>query len=607
MSVYLQNLILEMIARGETLAPTAHRLCTEVERLIAGVHCSIVEVDATGTLRTVAAPSLPENLRALVDGAPSGPMAGACGSAVHLGREVASVDIATDPRWDHCRQTPLALGLRACWSSPIFGHDDNVVGSFAFYYRERRGPTTFEREIVAKCLQLCSIAFDREHRLRLNRQLLFADPLSGLSNRAAFEALIKAPDSEGAASALLLIDIDDLKQVNDTFGHPAGDALIRIVCERLARVARPAACFRLGGDELAVLAPAGGVESLAASIRQALQQPADCQGHVIVPSVTIGVAVRGTADADASSLRQNADFALYHGKETGRGQIIVYAPELRSRMESRLRAIARLRDALADERIEARYQPVACLDTGRIVGVEALCRIRTTDGRMVSACEFQDGFADAHNAVTTTRAILRLAAADMRRWMDQGVAIAHVAVNLSSADFAHGRLLDDVVTMFDDARVPLDRLMLEITETVYLGRRDRAVIEQIDAIRARGIKLALDDFGTGYASLSHLLSTPVDTLKIDKSFVDTLVDDGTSGGAAVINGLMRIAEKLGMDVVAEGVETEQQRAHLLALGCSLGQGYLFAPALPADALAGMMASHSVAPAPTSISGRRRRH
>ncbi|WP_420141634.1 putative bifunctional diguanylate cyclase/phosphodiesterase [Sphingomonas sp.] len=606
MSVYLQNLILEMIARGETLAVTADRLCTEVERLIAGVHCSIVEVDATGTLRTVAAPSLPASLRALVDGAPAGPMAGACGSAIHLGREVASVDIAIDPRWEHCRQQTLALGIRACWSSPIFGYDANVVGSFAFYYHERRGPTTFEREIVAKCLQLCSIAFDREHRLRLNRQLLFADPLSGLSNRAAFEALIKADHGDGTASALLLIDIDDLKHVNDTFGHPAGDALIRIVCERLSRVARPAACFRLGGDELAVLAPAEGVERLAVAIREALQQPADCQGHIIVPSVTIGVAVRGTADADASSLRQNADFALYHGKETGRGQIIVYAPELRSKMESRLRASARLRDALADGRIEARYQPIACLETGHIARVEALCRIRTPDGRMVAACDFQDGFADAHNAVATTRTILRLASADMRRWMDQGVAIAHVAVNLSTADFAHGRLLDEVVAIFGEARVPLDRLMLEITETVYLGRRDRAVVDQIDAIRARGIKLALDDFGTGYASLSHLLSTPVDTLKIDKSFVDTLIDDGQSGGAAVINGLMRIAEKLGMDVVAEGVETEQQRAQLIALGCSLGQGYLFAPALPANALADMVAGQSTAPPTSIVPGRRRR-
>src|SRR6185369_10221106 len=182
--------------------------------------------------------------------------------------------------------------------------------------------------------------------------------------------------------------------------------------------------------------------------------------------------------------------------------------------------------------------------------------------------------------------------ADLRSWLDAGIAIGRVAVNLAPADFAHGHLVEEVQEIFVGAGVPLDRLALEITESVYLGRRELLVQRQMEALRSLGIKLALDDFGTGYASLTHLLFTPVDTLKIDKSFVDHLENDVCAGGA-VINGLMRIAEKLGVEVVAEGVETIEQRERLMELGCKMGQGHLFAGALDKDEVEVLMRSMPV--------------
>ena len=607
MLVYLQNLILEMVARGEELRTTMDRLCREVERLAPGSLCSILAVDPDGAMHSVAAPSLPEDYNRSVDGTRMGPAAGSCGTAAFRRREVTVTDIQTDPLWADFRHLAGPLGLCACWSSPIISAG-RVVGTFAFYYREKRGPTDFERDIVSKCLQLCQIAFERDHRLRMNDLLLYTDTLTGLHNRACFERALIEPSRAGG-SALMLIDIDDLKIVNDTFGHGTGDSLIRIIANRLAEAAAPHRAFRVGGDELAILADTTEVVPLAQRILDSLRQPADCGGHVLVPSITIGAAVRSIDDKSGAVMRQNADLALYHGKEDGgRGTLVLYAPELRTRMNRRLRAIDQLRRAIVEERIEARYQPIARLDTGEVLSFEALARIRERDGRVIPAYEFHEAFADARNAAEVTRIMLRAVAADLRLWIEAGVQVGRIAVNLAPADFAHGKLAEDVKAIFAEADAPLDRLTLEITESVYLGRRDVMVQKQMDVLRKMGVKLALDDFGTGYASLTHLLFTPVDTLKIDKSFVDHLTDDGETGGSAVINGLMRIAEKLGMEVVAEGVESVAQRERLVALGCKLGQGYLFAEALDRDAV-GLLLSTSptclpATPLPSSLRARR---
>ena len=583
MLVYLQNLILEMVARGEELRVTADRLCREVERLAPGAICSVLSVDSDGVLHPVAAPSLPPAYNDAINGLMIGPRAGSCGTAAFERREVVVTDIEYDPLWAEYRQLALPLGLRACWSSPILS-SGRVIGTFAFYYREPRGPTDFERDIVAKCLHLSQIAFERDDRLRMNERLLYTDTLTALHNRACFEQALIEP-AQGSGAALLLIDIDDLKIVNDTFGHGTGDCLIRIVARRLTEAAAPHPAFRVGGDELAVLADTCDIVPLAQRILDTLRQPADCGGHALVPSITIGAAIRSIDDKSGAVMRQNADLALYHGKEDGgRGTLVLYTPELRTRMNRRLRAIDQLRRAIVEDRIEAVYQPIARLDNGQVLSFEALARIREQDGRLIPASEFHEAFADARNAAEITRTMLRAVAADLRTWIDAGIAIGRIAVNLAPADFAHGQLAEDVQAIFGAADAPLDRLTLEITETVYLGRRDLIVQRQIEKLRRLGVRLALDDFGTGYASLTHLLFTPVDTLKIDKSFVDHLDEENEAAGAAVINGLMRIAEKLGMEVIAEGVESVHQRERLVSLGCKLGQGYLFAEPLEREAV-----------------------
>jgi EAL domain-containing protein (putative c-di-GMP-specific phosphodiesterase class I) len=312
-----------------------------------------------------------------------------------------------------------------------------------------------------------------------------------------------------------------------------------------------------------------------------------CGGHLITPQATIGGAVLSHGDATAERVRQNADFALYHAKETGRGGFVRYWPGIGSAITKRLTAIRDVGAALREDRIEAHYQPIFRLDTREIVGVEALCRLITPAGDIIPASAFSDATSDAQVACALTERMVGRIVADLRNWLDLGLPIQHVGLNVSYADVHRGKLGGQLSAAFAAGGVPLKHLIVEITEDVYMGRRDHVIAREIKAMRALGLRVALDDFGTGFASLTHLLTVPVDVLKIDKSFVDSLSPGNPS--SVIVEGLLSIAGKLGIRVVAEGVETESQAAQLEAFGCILGQGYLFSPAVDRHAMTGMLA------------------
>lgn len=586
----LQNIILEMIAKGETLASTVNRLCVEVEKQAPDAICSVLMVDGGNVLRPLAGPNLPAEYSAALDGLQAGPLAGSCGTAAYLRCEVAVTDIATDPRWAEFKHLALPLGLRACWSSPILGSRGEPVGTFAFYFRTCRGPTELEREIVRHSVHLCAIALDRHHRVNEQEWRASRDALTGLCNRAAFSAALAELDRDKPGDwALLAIDLDNLKTVNDTFGHQAGDSLLKVAGERIAAEAAPDRAFRIGGDEFAVIvrseAKLSDLEGAADRILAALPEAADCAGHMIVPRATIGGAVFSHGDTVAERVRQNADFALYHAKETGRGGFVRYWPGLGTNITRRLTAIREVDAALLEDRIEPFYQPIVRLDTHEIVGLEALCRMRLGD-QILCAEQFQEATKDIHVATAMTARMMKLIAADVRAWMDMGIPFQHVGINVSSADM-HGGMLERVlVEAFEQENVPLKHVILEVTETVYMGDPGRHVRRTVQALRRKGLRVALDDFGTGYASLTHLLSVPVDIIKIDKEFVDGLAPGVPK--MAIVEGLIQIAKKLDIHVVAEGVENENQAEQLWAAGCVLGQGYLFSHAVDRQATTALL-------------------
>lgn len=594
----LQNAILEMVARSEDLASVADRLCREVERLNPDAVCSVLEVDPAGMLHPLAGPSLPDDYSAALDGIFIGPNVGSCGTAAYLGEAVEVTDIATDPKWVDFAELALPLGLRACWSSPICNGRGAVIGTFAFYYREKRGPSALEQKLVNTCLHLCAIAITN-HRWQLEQQRrALEDALTGLPNRAAFNAaLAKLPCDQPGSWALLFVDLDNLKTINDTFGHHAGDRLIATAAERIAGVILPDKAYRLGGDEFALLmrrpAALKDLEGVAGAILAALSVPADCGGHLAVPRATIGGAVLAFGDGTSERVRQNADFALYHAKETSRGGFVRYWPGIGSRITRRLDAIRDVDAALGDHRLLPYYQPIYRIDTREIMGFEALCRIRLGD-RVLAAAQFHEATTDMWIATALTERMLGLVAADIRGWLDAGLDVQHIGLNVSSADFHGGQLAEQLCRTFAAARVPLDRIILEVTETVYMGQADHVVAQQIRALRARGLRVALDDFGTGFASLTHLMTLPIDILKIDKTFVDQLL--GSSVSRAIVEGLLHIAGELNVEVIAEGVETEEQAQLLRAAGCQFGQGYLFSPPVDVVEATGLLVGQRALPA-----------
>jgi len=533
-------------------------------------------------LYPLAAPSLPEKFSELIDGLMIGPNIGSCGSAAYLREAVTVTDIEKDPRWTVFKDLVLSSGFKACWSVPIYNEEGAVFGTLALYFREKRMPRARERALVSASVHLCAIAIERHDRVIERERRASIDALTNLPNRSSFDAALSRLSCDKPGTwALLVVDLDNLKTINDTFGHQAGDELLQSVSQRIRTNVGSDHVFRLGGDEFAViLQEAGAVADLAGTashILDAIGITTRCGGHMIQPRATIGGAALSPGDDDAETVHRHADFALYHAKETGRGGFVRYWPGIGTAIKHRIEVIQDVEKALKEGRIEAYYQPVVLIDTGEIVGMEALCRLRRPGGTIVSAGAFHQATTDVNIAAKLTQDMLGLVAADVRSWLERGIPIQHVGINISSADFHSGTLYDRIEAAFGRENVPLKHVILEVTESVYLGHNDPVVAQEIRALRAHGLRVALDDFGTGFASLTHLLTVPVDIIKIDRSFVSQLRPGDR--GMAIIEGLLGIAQKLDIRVIAEGIETEGQARLLQEIGCTLGQGYLFSHAV----------------------------
>ncbi len=591
----LQNTILEMIATGEPLEATMERLCLGIEAILFQTACSVLRVDHNGLLRTLAAPSLPKELSARVDGMMIGPNVGSCGSAAYFRCAVTTTDIENDPRWNALKSCVLPFGFKACWSIPICNAEGGVLGTFAFYFKKKRGPNRREREAVGACTHLCAIALERHERVLERERRASIDALTDLPNRASFNAaLAQLSCAEPGVWALLAVDLDNLKTINDTFGRQAGDDLLITVASRIRATVMPDRVFRLGGDEFAVIVQETGavadLDRTASRVLDVLGLETNCGGHMILPRATIGGAALSPGDRYAETVREHADFALYHAKETGRGGFVRYWPGIGTAITRRIEIIRDVDAALREDRIEAYYQPVFRLDTREIVGMEALCRLRKPNGEIVAAAAFHQATVDVQVASDLTQRMLSLVAADMRSWLELGIPFQHVGINISSADFHSGTLYKRLVAAFSRENVPLKHVILEVTESVYLGQQDPIVAREIKSLRANGLRVALDDFGTGFASLTHLLTVPVDIIKIDKSFVDQLRLESPS--MAIVEGLLGIARKLGIRVIAEGIENEDQASVLRQLGCTLGQGYLFSRAVARGPATDLLLRHA---------------
>jgi diguanylate cyclase (GGDEF)-like protein len=409
------------------------------------------------------------------------------------------------------------------------------------------------------------------------------DALTDLPNRVLFRE--KIADSlkfvpRGEKVAVLCLDLDRFKAVNDTLGHPVGDALLKTVAERLKECIRETDMVaRFGGDEFAVVQVGAeqpeGATALSRRVIETLSAPYDIEGHQIVIGASVGVAIAPNDGLDAEMLLKNGDMALYRAKSDGRGTFRFFEPEMDARMQARRKLELGLRKALVQNEFELLYQPVVNIDRNEVTCFEALLRWRHPERGVVSPAEFVPVAEDIGLIPAIGEWVLQQACRDAAMWPRQ----IKVAVNLSPVQFRTAKLLEAVTTALALANLPANRLELEITEGVLLAETE-ATLAILHQLRARGVRIAMDDFGTGYSSLSYLRSFPFDRIKIDRSFISNISDDESS--SAIIRAVAGLSASLGMATTAEGVETVEQLRRVHAEGCSEVQGFLFSRPCPAS-------------------------
>ena len=437
-------------------------------------------------------------------------------------------------------------------------------------------------EAVLILLFVALVPILRRVTARIRRQMDY-DDLTGLPNRTLFRRRLDA--SRGHA-AVLLLDVDHFKEVNDALGHELGDELLQAIGERLDALCEEEMAARLGGDEFAILLPHASepdATAFAARIHEALEQPFELGGFSLEVKASVGVAVFGEHGEDADALLQHADVAMYVAKGAHAGTA-VYSAEQDTNDAERLALAGELRRAIEREELVVHYQPKADLETGRIVGVEVLVRWIHPERGFIPPDAFI-GIAERTGLIKPlSRYVLRSAIDQCAAWAAAGLDL-HVAVNLTIPDLLDLELPDRIAALLADAGVPADRLELEVTESTILADpfRVRGVIDRLNEL---GVGFAIDDFGTGYSSLAYLKQLPVQTIKIDRSFVLDMLE--SESDAAIVRSTIDLARNLGLRVVAEGVETEAMWDALREQGCTLAQGYLISKPVSAADLAPLL-------------------
>jgi diguanylate cyclase (GGDEF)-like protein len=441
------------------------------------------------------------------------------------------------------------------------------------------------REAELSVRQLADLAAEKEH-------LALHDSLTGLPNRELFRARVAEAVGEGAGAgtrvAVLLMDLDRFKEINDTLGHHNGDRVLKVLADRLAgSLGTSATVARLGGDEFGILFPgmndASSAVAAARDVLELLEEPVDLDGLALHIEGSIGVSVYPEHGEDADQLIQRADVALYLTKGSQDGVELYSATRDRYR-PSRLALMGELRRGLEGGELVLFYQPQFDLSAGRVTGVEALVRWQHPTRGLVLPDEFIPLAERTGLIRPLTLRVLGLALQQWSEWRREGRTL-QVSVNLSARNLHDPQLADEVSRLMWTWKVPPGQLTLEITESAVMGDPLRA-LALLPKLRAMGIRLSIDDFGTGYSSLAYLKQMPVSQVKVDRSFVTHMDQDPTD--AAIVRGTIELAHNLGLEVVAEGVETTQGCQALMALGCDLAQGWWLSPALPAAELAGWL-------------------
>ncbi len=580
-----QKKILERVALGGDFQEMLDELCLASELLVSESVCSVMVFDQSKQhLNVISGPRLPSAVIDRLNGTVPAAHSGSCALAVFQNSPVYVSNTLEDECWSDVRQLALDFSINACWSHPVRNTEGEVVGSFAISSFEVREPSYFQQQLLTESANIAGIILERRDREKDLWDKAHQDKLTGLCNRPMFDMTlshaIASARRHQAQLAVLFVDLDNFKVINDTYGHKAGDDVLREIAQRLKRCQRSSDTLaRYGGDEFTLLLEniddLNSVTQVAQRIIDECAIPIVTDGYSAGVSASVGISLFPNDALELRELLSFADRAMYKAKSKGRNGFYFYEEGLTRVVEAKKRLSVELRSALKNDEFVLFYQPVFHADGTMSRSLEALVRWNHPERGLLTTGDFLPMVEEEGLMDELSEWVLHAACTQAKSWLDAGFSLDKMAINFSLFTEQRG-FYEMVGQVLDETQLPPSYLELDIAESLLAGDSDE-LIDELEQLRKRGIVVALDNFGTGGVSLALLARLPIDLLKMDRDFVDNLTTDNAD--PRLIKTIIAMASSLGLPVLAKRIETQLQREVLAREGCDFLQGYLFSPPL----------------------------
>ncbi|MDY6977723.1 MAG: EAL domain-containing protein [Pseudomonadota bacterium] len=578
----VRSAILEKVVNAESLHSVLFDIVEAIEGEYPNKLCSILLLQE-GKLRKGAAPSLPDFYNEAIDGLQIGHGVGSCGNAAATNRPTVVEDISTHPYWDGFHELAARAGLASCWSQPIRGANGNVIGTFAIYHSYKAIPTSEEVILIEQFAHIASIAIEREIANDLIWKQANFDTLTGLPNRNLMldhlDLAIKAAERGNDKVAVLFLDLDNFKDINDTLGHDVGDELLKECAKRLTQNVRANdTVARLGGDEFVIIfngiTNLSSVDDVISKLLEVIAVPFLIDAERVHTSGSLGVTLYPNDADNTKDLLKYADQAMYKAKASGKNSYKYYTLDMHDAAVKRLSLLNDLRYAVRNEELFIEYQPITTFSSGEVLKAEALLRWQHPHRGRIPPDEFIPLAEESGLIIEISDWVFDEVCRNVKYWKALYRHDLQISINTSPSHYFHQESnITDWLNKLLEKKVSASSILLEVTENLLM-KADADVSKKLFQFRQAGVDIALDDFGTGYSSISYLKKFPTDFIKIDKSFVKSMTD--VSNDKVLCEAIIIMAKKLGIKVVAEGIETQEQFEILKAMGCDYGQGYYIA-------------------------------
>lgn len=592
----VRSALLEKVVSSESLEVVLSKIVEAIESEYPEQLCSILLLEGN-KLKMGAAPSLPFFYNEAIDGVEIGLGVGSCGNTAFINELTVVENIATHPFWEGWAELAKQANLASCWSQPIRGANNEVLGTFAVYHEYQSCPTSDALKLIEQFAHIASIAIERERANRLIWQQANFDVLTSLPNRNLMEEqlkhLIASASRDNTSVAVLFLDLDNFKEVNDTLGHDVGDLLLIEVAKRIEdNIRQEDTAARLGGDEFVILL--GGIteshvlDKIIQKLLRVISEPYSLNQKRMHTSVSIGVTLFPDDGDGVTTLLKNADQAMYGAKAQGKNSHQFYSKGMQEQALKRLAVKNDLRYAIDHQQFYLEYQPILDIQTNTISKAEALIRWNHPERGLVRPDEFIPIAEESGAIIEISNWVFDQVCADTLKWRKQYCPNLQISINTSPSHyFSRDPNIMEWLQVLLDKGLPPNAVLLEITENLLMDANSQ-VTKKLFQFRQAGVGIALDDFGTGFSSISYLKKFPTDFIKIDRSFVHSMTE--VSNDKVLCEAIIVMAKKLGIKVVAEGIETREQLKILKTMGCDYGQGYLFSKPLAKEAFEALLKS-----------------